>query len=63
MKGLEKRLFSLKDASVYLGRSVWSVREMIWAGKIPYLKTGKRIFLDIRDMERYIEENKTTFGN
>ncbi len=63
MKGPEKRLYSIKDASIYLGRSLWSVREMLWAGKLPYIKDGKRIFVDIRDMEHYIDQNKTTFGN
>lgn len=60
-QGLTKRLYSIKDASVYLGRSVWAVREMLWAGKMPYIKDGKRILLDIHDMESWIEKNKTQF--
>jgi len=59
---IAKRLYSIQEAAVYLGRSTWSVREMIWAGKIPYIKDGKRIFLDIRDLDDWIEKNKTTFG-
>lgn len=59
---ITKRLYSIKEAAVYLGRSTWSVREMIWAGKIPYIKDGKRIFVDIRDLDEWIEKNKTTFG-
>lgn len=59
---ITKRLYSLQEAAVYLGRSTWSVREMIWAGKIPYIKDGKRIFVDIRDLDEWIEKNKTTFG-
>ncbi len=55
----QKRLYSINDASVYLGRSVWAVREMIWAGKISYVRDGKRILLDIIDMDRWIEQNKT----
>ncbi|GAB4389920.1 MAG: hypothetical protein Kow0025_18440 [Thermodesulfovibrionales bacterium] len=57
--GLPKRLFSLKEASVYLGRTVWAVREMLWAGKLPFVRDGKRILLDIRDMDRWIEASKT----
>ncbi|MEW6417626.1 MAG: helix-turn-helix domain-containing protein [Nitrospirota bacterium] len=60
-QGLNKRLYSIKEASVYLGRSVWAVREMLWAGKIPYIKDGKRILLDIQDMDIWIEKNKTQF--
>jgi excisionase family DNA binding protein len=56
-----KRLYSIAEASEYLGRSVCAVREMIWAGKIPFIKDGRRIFLDIRDMEDWIEKSKTQF--
>jgi len=59
---ITKRLYSIQEAAIYLGRSTWSVREMIWAGKIPYIKDGKRIFVDIRDLDEWIEKNKTTFG-
>jgi excisionase family DNA binding protein len=56
-----KRLYSIKEAALYLGRSVWAVREMIWAGKLPYIKDGRRILLDIYDMDEWIEKNKTRF--
>ncbi len=39
---LRKRLYSIKEAAVYLGRSEWPIREMIWAGKLPYVKDGRR---------------------
>lgn len=57
-----KRLYNIKEAGTFLGRSTWSVREMLWAGKLPYIKDGKRIFVDILDMEKWIEQSKTTFG-
>jgi excisionase family DNA binding protein len=56
-----KRLYSIKEASEYLGRSVWGVREMVWAGKIPCVKDGRRILLDIEDLDAWIEKNKMTF--
>jgi excisionase family DNA binding protein len=58
----QKRLYSIQDASVYLGRSVWAVREMIWAGKIPCVRDGKRILIDIQDMDSWIERNKTKYA-
>ena len=54
---IHNRLYSIKEAAVYLGRSMWSIREMIWAGKIPCVKDGKRIFPDIRDMDDWIEDH------
>ena len=57
---LHKRLYTLKEAAEYLGRSVWSVRELIWAGKIPVVRGDgdRKIFLDIHDIEEYINRNK-----
>jgi excisionase family DNA binding protein len=56
---IPKRLFLINEAAVYLGRSVWAVREMLWAGKIPFVKDGRRTLLDIRDMDTWIESSKT----
>lgn len=59
---IAKRLYSIPEASVYLGRTVWGIREMVWAGKIPCIKDGRRVLIDIRDMDKYIEQNKMTFS-
>jgi hypothetical protein len=56
-----QRLFSLKEASIFLGRSLWSTRELVWAGKIPIVRDGKRIFVDIADLEEYVVKHKTTY--
>jgi excisionase family DNA binding protein len=58
---LSKRLYSVKEAAPYLGRSVTALREMIWAGKLPYIKDGRRILLDIEDMNAWIERSKVRF--
>lgn len=59
---LKKRLLTVGEASVYLGRSVPSVRELIWAGSLPCVKVGKRIHLDIFDLDKWIEEHKTRYA-
>jgi excisionase family DNA binding protein len=50
----QKRLFTLKEAAQYLGRSVWSMRELIWAGVIPVVRQegGRKIYLDKIDLDR-----------
>jgi excisionase family DNA binding protein len=58
---LPKRLYTLPEAAAYLGRTLWSMRELVWAGKIPIVRDGKRIFVDIRDLESYIAKNKMTY--
>lgn len=58
---IKKRLLTIKEASVYLGRSIPSVRELVWAGRLPIVREGRRIHLDIYDLERWIEECKTRY--
>ncbi len=58
MPHLPKRLYSIKESAVYLGRSVCAVREMLWKGKMPYIKDGARILLDIQDMNEWIDRNR-----
>jgi hypothetical protein len=58
---IPKRLYTIKEAGIYLGRSVWSVREPFWGGKLPCVRVGKRIHLDIRDVDKFIEEHKMKF--
>ena len=53
-----KRLYSINEAAVYLGRSVWALREMLWAGKMPHVRDGKRILVDIKDMDTWIDKSK-----
>jgi excisionase family DNA binding protein len=55
-----KRLYTLDEAAIYLGRSYWSVRELVISGKIPRVQDegGRKIFLDIHDLESFVERNK-----
>ena len=55
---IEKRLYSLDEAAIYLGRSVWSVRRLIWNGDLPQVRAGGRVHVDVRDMEAFIEKHK-----
>ena len=54
----KKRLYTIKEAAEYLGRPVWSIRELIWAGAIPFIQNGRIYYLDILDMDSWIEANK-----
>jgi len=57
---LNKRLFDLKEAAAYLGRPVFSVRTLIWNGALPVIRDGRKQYLDVYDMDAYIEKNKVT---
>jgi excisionase family DNA binding protein len=54
-----KRLYDIKEAATYLGRSAWAVRRLIWSGALPEVRTGRRVHLDIQDMDSFIERNKS----
>ena len=58
-----KRLYNIKEAATYLGRTEWAVRGMIFAGKLPCVKDGRRVLLDIRDMDLWIEQSKTQYAD
>lgn len=53
-----KRLYTLHEAAVYLGRSTWSVRRLIWDGVLPSVRVGGRVHVDLLDMDEFIERNK-----
>ena len=58
---LRKRLLTVKEASIYLGRSIPAIRELIWAGKLPIVRPDRRVFLDINDIDKWIEQHKTRY--
>jgi hypothetical protein len=37
------------------------MRELVWSGKIPIIRDGKRIFIDINDLDSYISKHKRTY--
>jgi excisionase family DNA binding protein len=58
---LRKRLYTIAEAAVYLGRSPWAVRSLIWTGKLPAVRDGKRVLVDIHDLDRWIEVSKVSY--
>lgn len=59
---LHKRLFDLREAAHYLGRPVFSVRTLIWQGSLPVVKEGRKMYLDILDLDEYVNRNKMTLA-
>jgi excisionase family DNA binding protein len=57
-----KRLYTVKESAVYLARPVSSIRTLIWKGLLPVVKDeGRRMYLDIKDLDTYINKNKETY--
>ncbi len=52
------RLLTVEQAAVYVGRTREALQHMIASGKIPTVRTDRRVFLDVRDLDRWIEDCK-----
>jgi len=59
---LYKRMYTVKEAAIYLGLSEWTVRSLIWSGTLPFMKVegGRKQVLDIHDLDAYIDRNKSS---
>jgi excisionase family DNA binding protein len=62
---ITKRLYTIPEAGIYLGRSKWSIRRLIWNGDLPSVRPpGRHVHhLDVRDMDAFIEQNKVIENN
>ena len=56
-----KRLYTLKEAAFYLGKGLYGVRELVWSGKLPVVRQGRKMFIDIVDLDAWVTRNKTTY--
>jgi excisionase family DNA binding protein len=52
------RLLTVDQAAVYLARSKDAVQHMVAARKLPVVRDGRRVFLDVRELDRWIEQSK-----
>jgi len=53
-----KRLYTVKEAAEYLGHTVWGLRSLIWSKTLPVVQNGRKQFVDIFDLNTFIEKNK-----
>jgi excisionase family DNA binding protein len=55
---IQPRLLSVRQASKYLGCSEPSIYHQIKDGKLIVVRRDRRVFLDVKDLDRMIEECK-----
>jgi excisionase family DNA binding protein len=58
MGAFPKRLYTLKQAGVYIGLSHWRVRSLIYSGQLAYVRLGRRILIDLKDLDALIDSKK-----
>lgn len=52
------RLLSVEQAAQYLSRTKVSVQHLVASGALPSVRADRRVFLDIHDLDAWIEEHK-----
>ena len=57
------RLLTIKQACGYTGFTDWALRNLIWTGKLPFIRIGeKKIWVEKSDLDSFIDTHKETFG-
>ncbi len=56
--GRELQLVSVREAARLLGIADNTLRQWICYGKFPYIRVGRRTVVAIRDLERFVEQNR-----
>lgn len=55
---MEKRFVGIKDLAVYLDLSENTVKAWVYQGKLPFIKMGRLIKFDLRQIEKWLDEKK-----
>ncbi len=55
---MSRRLLTVREAAKYIGRTESAVRELVWNEKLPHIRCDRRVMLDIRDLDRWIDTNR-----
>ena len=51
-------LLNVKEAGIYIGRSEQAVQHLVFRRELPVVRLGRRVHLDRRDLDTWIEKNK-----
>jgi excisionase family DNA binding protein len=51
-------LLTVREAGIYLGRSEQAIQHLIFQRDLPVVRVGRRVHLDRRDLDAFIEKHK-----
>lgn len=55
-----KRLISVNEAANYLSCDPMTIRRHAWKGNLPFVRIGRKVLFDMKDLESFIDRNKFT---
>lgn len=56
----QPRLLTVQQAAKYIGRTPEALTHMVSERRIPTVRSDRRVFIDRRDLDAWIDENKRT---
>jgi excisionase family DNA binding protein len=56
--GPEVRLLNIREAARYLGTTAATLYTKVWRREVPFVKFGRSVRFDIRDLDQMIEAMK-----
>jgi hypothetical protein len=56
----KKRLYSITDMVSEIGATEWYWRSQVWNGNLPFIQVGRKMFIESRDIERFIQTHRTS---
>jgi hypothetical protein len=51
------RMLTVRQSAIYIGGTVWAIRELIWSGAVPVIKR-KGYLIDRMDLDAWIDRTK-----
>ena len=55
----ERRYLNVKEASLYLGLSRWTLYDLAGQGEIPPIKVSRKLLrFDVKDIDKFMERKK-----
>ena len=57
---VEPLLLDIPSAARLLSTTVWQIRSLLWARKIPHIKLGKKHLISPSDLHAYIQALKVS---
>jgi excisionase family DNA binding protein len=52
------RLLTVEQAATYIGRTKEAMQQMIASGKLTTVRSDRRVFIDVLDLDKWIEQYK-----
>jgi hypothetical protein len=50
-------MLTVRQSALYIGGTVWAIRELIWSGAVPVIKR-KGYLIDRNDLDAWIDRTK-----